>query len=113
MITINAVPTSTPVPRAVMSRNCRGVKFKLKGSKPAKKELFSCQPCNLATVDFGACKCASSQTYAAAMAMLKKSNIMSPVHMLGLCLRRMRGTQGKGFRQSKRVQMRAVIAVVT
>jgi hypothetical protein len=54
---------------------------------PAKKELF--RSISFANVHFNAL----CQTYAAAMAVLNKSNMRSPVHMLGLYLRTMRGIQ--------------------
>ena len=39
MMTIKDVPTSTPVPIAVISRNFPGERVKAKGSAPARNEL--------------------------------------------------------------------------
>ena len=39
MMTMRAVPTSTPVPSAVIRRNCRGVSANESGRMPAAKEL--------------------------------------------------------------------------
>jgi len=39
MMTMSAVPTSTPVPIVVMKRNCRGEREKDRGREPAKKDL--------------------------------------------------------------------------
>jgi hypothetical protein len=40
MMTINEVPTSTPVPRRVMMRNWRVERLKESGRMPARKELY-------------------------------------------------------------------------
>jgi hypothetical protein len=74
-MTINEVPTSTPVPRSVMMRSWRVERLKESGRMPARKELL---PLISQSYIF-------SQyvwTHAMPITVLKASSINSPSHML-------------------------------
>ena len=74
MITINAVPTRTPVPIVDMTRSCRWESENDRGREPARNELvfsISHKPIQ-----------SSRETYAIVIRLLKPSSINRPSHMV-------------------------------
>lgn len=74
MITIREVPTRTPVPRAVIRRNCRGERENESGRMPAAKDLRGVRVV-LSPLYFSCC---SEISHAPPIIVPSKSNVQKP-----------------------------------
>lgn len=83
IITTSEVPTKTPVPRAVMNRNCRFDRANESGRRPASMELdqVSMRKSHLAQRPLGWIQLS---TYAVAMTTHSSSSIKKPSHMTAM-----------------------------